>query len=103
VIYDHLGQEGAVPPDLIRQLPSCYSEAFDACVGELEKKTPADRLSPYCRQFHAVYAATPGAVWDAAMESMNYCPAPAAEKSKSAPLWLLGAGAAGLLLGVMIR
>lgn len=97
-MYDFLGQQ-AVPG-----LPPCYSAEFDTCIGEFEKNTPVEQLSPYCRQFHATYRATPGAVWDAAMESMSYCPAPAAaEKKKNFPLWLFGAGAAGLLLGTLIK
>lgn len=98
-MYDFLGQQS------VTGLPPCYSNEFDACVGEFEKNTPAEQLSPYCRQFHATYKATPGAVWDAAMESMNYCPAPAAApaKEKNVSLWLVGAGAVGLFLGMMIR
>lgn len=100
MIYDFLGQPEVAP------LPSCYSSDFDACIVEFEKNTPVAGLSPYCQQFYARYKATAAPAWDAAMESLPFCPAPAApaEKKKSAAtLWLLGAGAAGLLLGTLIR
>lgn len=103
MIYDFLGQQEVAPSELIRQLPFCYSAEFDACIADYRANKPVTELSPFCRQYHGLYNSTSAAVWDAAMESMNYCPAPAAEKKKNFPLWLLGAGAAGLLLGTMIR
>lgn len=98
MIYDFLGQPEVAP------LPACYSEDFDRCVVEFEKNTPVAELSPYCQQFYARYKATTAEAWDAAMEAIPFCPAPAAPaKEKNVSLWLLGVGAAGLLLGTLIR
>jgi hypothetical protein len=96
-----LSQE--LPPDeLLRRLPSCYSAEFDACIDEYKSNRPAAEMSPICRQYHELYRTTDATVWQAAIESMPYCSAPA-EKSKNPSLWLLGAGAIGLFVGMLIQ
>lgn len=103
-MYNFLGQQETAPPDLLRQLPACYSGEFDACIDDFHAGKEGGALSAYCQKYQPFWKSTPGAVWDAAMEAIPVCPAPAAaEKSKNNTLWLLGAGAAGLFLGMMIR
>jgi len=99
-----LGQQEIDPSELLRRLPSCYSEEFQLCFDAFDSpNADPNTFTPECKKYYDLRASTSRMVWDAALEAMPYCPAPKAEKSKTAPLWLLGAGFAGLFLGTLIR
>lgn len=91
-----LGQEQD-PSELLRRLPPCYSREFDDCVGAYAEGRSGDQLSSFCRQYHELWRTTPAPIWDAAMDSMEICPAQAAPQ-KSSSRFLLGV-LAGSVLG----
>jgi hypothetical protein len=84
------------------QLPSCYSQEFDACIDDYRTKQPAE-LSAFCSKYYDLWKNTPEAAWNSAMDAMPICSTEAPKSKIPSPLLFLGVGLLGVLIGTLVR
>src|SRR5262245_59490703 len=99
---------------IAQQLPPCYSQQFYECTLAMQAANRAGeqnpQLSPYCAPFWAIQQASDGGTrfrdWDAAVDSIPYCPEPSqvsapAAKGISSGMVLLGVLGAAAVVGLL--